>query len=274
MPALSGIRLLTLALNVPGPVAVARLVAEGASAVKIEPPAGDPLRSYAPAWYEALHTGVTIDTIDMKGPHGRARLDAYLAETDVLVTSHRPSALHRLGLGVEAIAARFPALRRVDIVGDSRAPEHPGHDVTYQLDADLVADTLPRTLLADMAGAERAVTAILLALQSPPGTRRVVGLRDVVHDLAEPRRQHLMEAHGLLGGGIAAYGVYRARDGIVAVAALEPHFRTRLYEAIRLPVDAPLADAVAERTCAEWRDLATRHDLPIAVRPAPLTSVS
>lgn len=33
---LSGVRLLSLALNVPGPVAVARLVAEGAEAVKVE----------------------------------------------------------------------------------------------------------------------------------------------------------------------------------------------------------------------------------------------
>lgn len=265
MSVLAGVRLLTLALNVPGPVAVARLVAEGASAVKVEPPAGDPLHQYSRAWYDALHAGIPVETVDLKAPAGRARLDGLLTASDVLLTSHRPSVLARLGLDVETLGARFPRLRRVDIVGDTRDPDRPGHDVTYQFDAGLVDVRLPSTLLADLAGAERTVSAVLLALAGPPGTHRMVGLRDTVDDFAEPLRQGLTRDGGLLGGGLAAYGVYRASDGVVAVAALEPHFRARLYAVLQQPVDAPLAATVAARSCADWEALAAAHDLPISV---------
>ena len=39
MPALDGMRAVSLAVNVPGPTAAARLVALGASVTKVEPPA-------------------------------------------------------------------------------------------------------------------------------------------------------------------------------------------------------------------------------------------
>jgi crotonobetainyl-CoA:carnitine CoA-transferase CaiB-like acyl-CoA transferase len=268
MSVLAGVRLVTLALNVPGPVAVARLVAEGAAATKIEPPAGDPLAEYCAAWYEDLHRGVVVERIDLRSDGGRARVDVHLTAADVLITSQRPSALTRLGLGVDTVVARFPRLRRVDIVGDSSVPEQPGHDVTYQAEAGLVSDALPRTLLADMAGAERVVSAVLLALAGPDGTRRTVGLREVVGDVAEPLRRGLTAPAGLLGGRVPAYAVYRARDGVIAVAALEPHFRQRLYAALDLPLDAPLDGPAAERTCAEWRALAAAHDLPIVAMPS------
>lgn len=265
MAVLSGVRLLSLAQNVPGPVAVARLVKEGATAIKIEPPSGDPLAIYAPAWYADLHAAIEVETIDLKTPGGRDRLPRHLAAADVLITSQRPSALDRLGLGIGDVARLAPHLRRVDIVGDTRAPEHPGHDLTYQAEAGLVRDRLPPTLLADMAGAERVVLAVLLVLRDGHGARRVVGLRDVVVDLAEPRARGASMPGGPLGGGIAAYGVYRTRDGIVAVAALEPHFRRRLYDLVGVVYDGPLGDAFAARSCAEWSALAVAYDLPLHV---------
>ncbi len=51
---LEGVRVLTLAVNLPGPLAVARLQVMGAAVTKIEPPEGDPLRSACPQWYREL----------------------------------------------------------------------------------------------------------------------------------------------------------------------------------------------------------------------------
>lgn len=48
MKSLEGMRVLNLAINVPGPVAAARLRDLGASVVKVEPPSGDPLRVCPP----------------------------------------------------------------------------------------------------------------------------------------------------------------------------------------------------------------------------------
>ena len=246
-------------------MALARLVALGASATKVEPPPGDPLITYSRAWYDRLHEGVTVEVLDLKADDGRARCDHLLSTTDVLLTSQRPSALARLGLGPARLAERFPALRTVSIVGDTTAPEQAGHDVTYQAEAGLLRDRLPITLLADLVGAERVVATVLLALRSAPGACLVVGLRDVVDDLRAPLDYGLTTDGGRLGGGDPAYGVYATRDGHIAVAALEPHFRARLYEALHLPVNAPLGAVMAQRTGAEWTAFAIDHDLPMAI---------
>ena len=282
MSALSGVSLLTFALNVPGPVAVARLVAEGATATKVEPPAGDPLAEYSRAWYDALHADITVSTLDLKSESGRSTLEPLLARADVVLTSQRPSALARLGLAPTALRTRHPHLRSIAIVGDSAAPDVPGHDVTYQAEAGLVGDRLPPTLLADMTSAERIMATVLLALRDAPGTQRVVGLRDVAEDVALPRRLGLTTADGPFGGADPAYQVYATADGRVAVAALEPHFRQRLYAALGLPPGAALEHVFGARTGTEWRAFAVTHDVPLvawtsreippdAYRPTPST---
>ena len=265
MPALAGLRLLSVALNLPGPVALARLAFLGASAAKVEPPSGDPLATYSRAWYDRLHAGVAVERLDLKGDAGRTRCDDLLGAADVLLTSQRPSALTRLGLGPARLAERFPALRTVSVVGDTAAPEQAGHDVTYQAEAGLLRDRLPLTLLADLVGAERIVTTVLLALRLAPGACLTVGLRDAVDDFCAPLDYGLTVAGGRLGGGDPAYGVYATRDGHIAVAALEPHFRARLYEALHLPVNGPLGAVMAQRTGAEWTAFAIDHDLPMAI---------
>ena len=64
--ALKGVRVLTLALNLPGPAAVMRLQAMGAKCTKLEPlaPAGmktaDPMGIYKPTAYEVMHQGLNV----------------------------------------------------------------------------------------------------------------------------------------------------------------------------------------------------------------------
>ena len=123
-------RIVSIAQNVPGPVAVSRLVAEGWRAVKIEPPSGDPLASLCKPWYEELHQGIAVERIDLKSLDGAARLRTLLADTDVFFASQRPSALGRLGLDAATLQAQFPSLRHVHIVGDTANVEEPGHDLT------------------------------------------------------------------------------------------------------------------------------------------------
>ena len=56
---LAGIRVVSVAVNLPGPLAAARLAEFGAEVVKIEPPTGDPLAAAAPVSY----THLTLPTI-------------------------------------------------------------------------------------------------------------------------------------------------------------------------------------------------------------------
>ena len=118
---LAGTRILSLALNLPGPAALMRCRRMGATCVKLEPPSGDPMGVYNPAAYEELHKGVTVRTADLKAEAGQQILHAELAKAHVLLTSFRPSALAKLGLGWQQLHARHPALSQVAIVEIGRA---------------------------------------------------------------------------------------------------------------------------------------------------------
>jgi alpha-methylacyl-CoA racemase len=269
---LAGARVVSLAGNVPGPVAAARLRRLGAEVVKVEPPDGDPLAPIAPSWYHALAEGQEVVALDLKRPEGRARLDRMLEGADLLLTAMRPGALDRLRLGREVLGAAFPRLAQVAILGYP-APdrERAGHDLTYQAHTGLLAPpALPRTLLADLAAAERVVSTALALLLERARTGRgeyaEVTLAEAVEELAAPLRHGLTAPGGPLGGGLAAYDLYRCADGWVALAALEPHFRRRFEEALGVGTEAreELERAFLARTSAEWERWAAERDLPLA----------
>ncbi|MDQ4489239.1 CoA transferase [Sinomonas sp. ASV486] len=266
---LSGITVVSLAVNIPGPLAASRLAELGARVIKVEPPQGDPLRSAAPTWYAELVAGQKIVSLDLKDPSGRSRLDSLLDDADLLLTAMRPSALDRLGLA-EAALSRGVAL--IEIVGhDGAHAEQPGHDLTYQAACGtLLPPALPLVPIADMLGAERAVVATLAALRlRDHGVREVrerVVLESAAWAAASAVRHGLTSPGAVLGGAEAAYGIYAASDGFIAVAALEPHFARRLAVHVGGTRDE-LARAFAARPAAYWEALGKAHDLPlVAVR--------
>lgn len=275
---LRGMQVLTLAVNVPGPVAAARLRGLGATVVKVEPPEGDPLAQTNRDWYEVLVAGQKVIRLNLKETEDRARLDELLGESDLLLTATRPAALARLGLGWPELHARYPRLSQTAIVGYP-APEDnvPGHDLTYLAGLGLLTPPeLPRTLLADLAGAERAVSAslaLLLGRELGLGTGYVqVPLAEAAAFFAEPLRYGITAPGGELGGGLPGYNLYRAREGWISVAALEPHFWQRLLDELGLQTAnrEELASAFLSRTAEEWQSWAAERDLPIAaVREAP-----
>lgn len=278
---LAGLRVVSTALNLPGPAACARLRDLGATVVKVEPPAGDPMHGFSAQWYEELHDRVDVHRIDLKTTEGRAEMDALLVDADVLVTAQRPSALARLGLSPRGLAERFPRLCHVAIVG--QAPpheEHAGHDLTYLAAAGLVAPpALPATLYADMAGAERVVTTALALLMARdrgrPARAAYAPLAEAAQWLAQPRDRGLTAPGALLGGGFAGYNLYATKDGWIAVAALEPHFARALAEALDLGARldrAGLEARFARDTSAHWESWAQARDLPIVAVHIPSPS--
>ena len=277
---LQGVRVLSLALNLPGPAALMRCRTMGAACLKLEPPGGDPMRQYNPAAYAALHHGVRVESADLKTEAGQQQLHAELAKTDVLLTSFRPSALEKLGLGWAALQARHPALSEVAIVGaPGERAEEPGHDLTYLAESGLVTGTeLPPTLYADMGGAlmasEAVLQAALLRARGAAQGRGVyleVALNAAADWLALPRTWGLTRPDGAVGGAHAGYRVYPCADGRVAVAALEPHFAARLCEAADLPsrdmfaaaTHEALAAWLRQRTRAELDAMARQRDVPL-----------
>ncbi len=290
---LRGVRVLSLALNLPGPAAFMRLKSMGATCVKAEPPAprsapkgtsGDPMGQYNAAAYAVMHEGIKVVTIDLKTDQGQAALHKELARTDVLLTSFRPSALEKLQLGWKRLHKQHPDLSVVAIVGAPGArAEEPGHDLTYLADAGLVTGLdLPPTLFADMGGALMASEAVLKAVLAHKTSGRAsfqeVALSDAAAWLALPRSWGLTQPTGAVGGAHAGYRVYACKDGRVAVAALEPHFAAALCAAAGVPVTsqrtlfepgtrAAIAVFLQSQTRRQLERLAVDKDIPLHTLP-------
>ena len=283
---LRGVRVLSLALNLPGPAALMRLKALGATCVKAEPPApknatsADPMGQYNPKAYATLHEGIRVLSIDLKTEKGQAALHKALARTDLLLTSFRPSALNKLGLGWKGLHKLYPPLSVVAIVGaPGERAEEPGHDLTYLAEAGLVPGLdLPATLFADMGGAlmasEAALKAVMVQQSTGRGVFQAVALSDAAGWLALPRSWGLSQPTGAVGGAHAGYRVYPCKDGRVAVAALEPHFAAALCAAAGLPASdmrtlfkpethAAIAAFLAGMTRKQLDQLAVAKDIPL-----------
>ena len=294
---LKGVRILSLALNLPGPAALMRLNTMGARCTKLEPlpPVGtashataDPMGIYKPLAYAVMHTGVQVVQADLKSDKGQTTLHKHLAKTDVLITSFRPSALKKLGLDWQTLHKQHPQLCVVSVVGapGARADEA-GHDLTYVAEHGLVNGLeMPSSLYADMGGSLLTTEAVLQALlmRMRPGRSHgkgvftEVALSDAAGYLALPRTWGLTSPDGDVGGAHAGYKVYPCKNGRVALAALEPHFAIRLCEAAGLPSTVARQmhqrsthDAVAKFLLTQTRQqldkLAARQDIPLYTLP-------
>lgn len=274
---LQGVRILSLALNLPGPAALMRCRQMGANCIKLEPPGGDPMGRYNPAAYAQLHEGIKVKAADLKSEAGQQVLHRELAQADVLLTSFRPSALEKLDLRWEKLHRLYPALSQVAIVGSLGArAEEPGHDLTYLAANSLVPGLeLPATLYADMSGSLLAVEAVLTAAlrqqeryagtgdANPRGAFIEVALSDAAAYLALPRQWGLTQAGGAVGGAHAGYRIYACKDGRVAVAALEPHFAAALCAAAGAPVSdiRAMFDPATHQAIASFLRTRTRRQL-------------
>ena len=280
MKALKGVRVLSLSLNLPGPAAVMRCKAMGATCVKLEPPSGDPMGVYSPNAYAKLHTGVRIAKADLKTELGQRALHRELAKTDVLLTSFRPSALKKLGLVWKDLHKQYPKLSVVAIVGAPGArAEEPGHDLTYMAENDLIPGLdLPASLYADMGGSLMATEAVLQAVLTQrsknQGAYLEVTLSEAAAYIGLPRTWGLTQPGAAVGGGHAGYRVYPCKDGRVAVAALEPHFAASLCALAGVAVEAmktlfmpqthqTIEAWLATKTRKQLDDLAVKHDIPL-----------
>ena len=188
MGTLDGLRVVEMGLWVAVPAAAGIMADWGADVVKIEPPAGDPMRALF-----RLAAGSLVDrnppfdldnrgkrsvVIDVGTPAGRDVAYRVVERADVFVTNMRPDALARMGFDHETLRARFPRLIYASVTGYGlRGPEHnrPGYDVgafwarSGIAFGHIVEDGAPAALrggLGDHVTAMSIVTGILAALHA------------------------------------------------------------------------------------------------------------
>ncbi len=275
---LSGLLVVDFTRYLPGPFASRELLRLGARVVRVETPDGDPLRSVAPGWDDALNAGKESVVWDLERDRGLG--PALAAHADVVLEGFRPGVAERLGLGKSDLPDTVVYCSITGFgAGDTRA----GHDLNYQGWAGLLADTapaLPPVQIADLAGGSlSAVIEILAALLERERTRRgthlVVSMTHNAHKLAAHRLRG--EPERTLTGGLACYRTYEtADDRFLTVTPVEPKFWHRLCELIeRLDLverhyqedqealAAELAEVFRKRPLARWLELFEGEDVMV-----------
>jgi crotonobetainyl-CoA:carnitine CoA-transferase CaiB-like acyl-CoA transferase len=116
---LSGIRVVELGIWVAAPSGAAMLADWGADVIKLEAPAGDPLRQIRYAvgddfvhcpYFEPENRGKRSVVLDLRTDDGLAAARALIDSADVFVTNLRPAALAKYGLDHETVLERHPRL--------------------------------------------------------------------------------------------------------------------------------------------------------------------
>lgn len=116
---LEGTRVVELGVWVAGPAAGGILADWGADVVKIEPPTGDPARTFGRMLgiedglsppFEMDNRGKRSVVLDLTAEPGRLSALELLCDADVFLTNVRPGALRRMGLDFATVAAGNPAL--------------------------------------------------------------------------------------------------------------------------------------------------------------------
>lgn len=248
---LTGLRVIDLSRNLPGPFCTRMLADLGAAIIKVEPPEGDPTRPLAPL-FSALNHGKDCRHIDFRAAADIQLLRGWLAQADVMLDSFRPGVLTALGLDFESLKSINPRLVMVSITGyGQRGPwaDRAGHDLNFlaisgaldQMRApggELAMSNVP---WGDMAcGSSLACIAILAALfdvqRSGRGRHIDVSMAHGAHaHLILPRATASLFApllgrnpgagEDLLNGGLPCYNLYATADGRhLAVGALEYKF--------------------------------------------------
>lgn len=127
MGPLTGYRVVELGVWVAGPAAAGLLADWGADVVKIEPPAGDPMRGVFRVTagrddprnppFDLDNRGKRSVVLDLRSDDGRELGMRLVERADVLVTNLRPDALERIGFDHAALRERFPRLVYCSITG-------------------------------------------------------------------------------------------------------------------------------------------------------------
>ena len=312
--ALRGIRVLDLSRLLPGPFLTMVLADMGADVVKVEDPrVGDYLRGLPPAKggmsgrFLAVNRGKRSLALDLKAPAGRDAFLRMTARADVVVESFRPGVMDKLGVGYTALAATNPKLVMCSISGYGQTGPYThraGHDLNYIALAGVLAmggpaggaPQMPGVQIADLAGgALWSATAILGALvgreRTGKGAHLDISMTEGALALLAAELgnldcgEHPTRGVDALNGGIACYGVYRAKDGrYLAVGAIEPKFWIVLNQALgRTPNVAELIGKAddqaitrgelsaifATKTAAEWVETLAKHDCMVELVVEP-----
>ena len=259
---LSGIRVVDLTRILAGPFCTGMLADMGADVIKVETPGiGDPLRAQGAikdglSWYFAgFNRNKRSLSLNLRSEAGRAVLARLIAESDVLVENFRPGVLAQMGFDAARLKSLKPDLVTCNISGfGTTGPyrDRPSFDFIAQAMSGFMAvtgtaDGPPLRAgppLADLVAGLHGALGICAALvrRGHTGHGDTVGAslnNGLVSLLSFLAANYLAtgEAPARTGNDhaiVAPYGMFRTRDGEVALAPSQEQSYQRLLDALGL----------------------------------------
>ncbi len=266
---LSGIRVIDLTRVLAGPFCTMQLGELGAEIVKIETPkGGDDARHIGPfidgrsGYFMSINRGKKSVALDLKAAADRAHFERLLETADVLVENYRGGTMEKLGYGWDVLHARYPRLIYCAISGFGHTGPYasrPAYDMIVQAMGGVMSVTgyageAPARVgvsIGDLAAGLYGASAIQGALfhrERTGETQKLdISMLDCQVTLLENAiaQTHVRgQPPGPIGArhpAIAPFGMFRARDGYLAIAAGNDGLFATLAKTLGL--DALLADA-------------------------------
>lgn len=262
MGPLSDISVCDVTQNLAGPFCSQILGDLGASVVKIEPPGGDPARSWGPPFWGgdgtlflAANRNKRSLVLDLKRDEGRRILLELAERSDVFLESYRAGVAKRLGFDYEAIrGARGDVIYLSLTAFGDRGPmaELPGYEPLLQAFAGMMSvtgypDGLPARAggsVVDFGTAMWSALGVLAALRERDRTGAGARIDTALLDTAVGWISYLLmgylasgETPGRMGtalGAIVPYQAFATRDGHAMILCGNDVIFARFCEALDL----------------------------------------
>ncbi|MEO5509809.1 MAG: CoA transferase [Longimicrobiales bacterium] len=280
MRPLENIFVVDLSQNLAGPYCTQTLGDLGAEVLKVEPPAGDPARTWGPPFvagdsplFLSANRNKQGITLDLKREEDRTILHEHLSRADIFLHSYRAGVIERLGFGVEEMRARYPRLIYCTVSAyGTHGPLHdqPGFDPLMQARSGLISVTGQPghtarigTSIVDMGTGLWATIGILAALRERDVTGEGAHVGAALFDTAIAwNAYHIMNymASGVVPGPVGTafptivpYDTFPTSDGRLLIAAANDGLFARLCRALELHdlLADPRAATNSERLAAK-----------------------
>ena len=294
--ALDGIRVIDLTRILAGPFCTLLLADMGADVIKVEPPAGDPVRGQGAmvegySWYFAqFNRNKKSLVLDLYTEQGKADLTALLETADVVVENYRPGVFAKMGFSPERLAEINPRLICASVNGyGSTGPyvDRPAFDFIAQAMSGFMAvngdpDGPPRRAappVSDLIAGLYCAFGVVSALEARHRTGRGQQVESSLTGGLMSMMAYLSAEYFATGQNptrtgnnhpiVAPYGLFEAADGEIAVAPSNDTFVERFLRVLGLegllqePDFASNATRMANREALNARINAVTREQPV-----------
>lgn len=260
---LTGIRVIDLTRVLAGPYCTMLLAEQGAEIIKIEhPDGGDDSRHIGPfkdgksGYFMSINRGKKSVALNLKDADDRKHFERLLETADILVENYRGGTMEKLGYGWDALHARYPRLIYCAISGFGHTGPYaakPAYDMIVQAMSGVMSVTgyagQPPArvgvsigdLAAGLFGSNGVMAALFHRERTGEAQKLDISMLDCQVALLENAvAQTFVKGAppGPIGArhpSIAPFGMFKASDGYIAIAA----GNDALFRALCLTIGAP-----------------------------------